>query len=176
MTDLSESSTAPAKWGAVGEKTISWYGIEPTLQALGSLSGLEFIQAMAEGKLPWPPIASHFDMRFLAIREGEIELASIPDESLLNGIGLVHGGVLCTLMDTAMGIAAQTLGAPGVAWASIELKVSFLKPIPYDGRELKVVGRVLKPGRNVSFTEGSAYDADGKLIGHGTSSLAAVGG
>jgi uncharacterized protein (TIGR00369 family) len=180
MTDLIEggasaSGDAPASWGEPRTKTIVWYDHELARAAAPELSGLEYVQAIADGILPPPPISGIVGLRLVAVAEGEVTLASTPDESMLNTIGLVHGGVLCTLMDTAMGIAVQTTKPAGVVSASIELKVSFLKPLPFDGREVSVVGRALRSGRRVSFAECHCYSPGGVLIGHGTSSLATLG-
>lgn len=181
MTDLIDGGdtadgAAPASWGEPRTKSIVWYDHTVALSSAATLSGLEYIQAVADGTLPPPPITGVIGIRLVAVAHGEVTLASTPDESLLNTIGLVHGGVLCTLMDTAMGIAVQTTHGPGVLSASIELKVSFLKPLPFDGREVTVIGRTLRSGRRVSFAESECYSPDGVLIGHGTSSLATLGG
>jgi uncharacterized protein (TIGR00369 family) len=164
-----------ADWGEPRSKTIVWYDQGVALAQARELSGLAYVQAIADGTLPPPPIAGVIGIRLVAVHSGEITLACTPDESLLNTIGLVHGGVLCTLMDTAMGIAVQSTLGPGVASASIELKVSFLKPLPCDGREVSVIGRTLRTGRRVCFAEAECYSPDGALIGHGTSSLATLG-
>ncbi len=173
--DAPGSGGAPASWGAPRTRTIVWFDHETARLAAPDLSGLDYVRAIADGTLPPPPIAGVVGLRLVAVAHGEVTLASTPDESLLNTIGLVHGGVLCTLMDTAMGIAVQTTKPPGVVSASIELKVSFLKPLPFDGREVSVVGRSLKSGRRVSFAECECFSPDGVLIGHGTSSLATLG-
>jgi uncharacterized protein (TIGR00369 family) len=75
-----------------------------------------------------------------------------------------------------MGVAVQTTQPAGQGYASIELKVSFLKPVPFDGSELEARGRALRVGRRIAFAEGHAYDAEGSLVGHATSSLARYGG
>ncbi len=188
MTDLTDDGSAvpaasgaptnggaPASWGAPRTRTVVWYDHETARSTMPELSGLDYIQAIADGTLPPPPIAGVIGLRLVSVAHGEVTLASTPDESLLNTIGLVHGGVLATLMDTAMGIAVQTTKPAGVVSASIELKVSFLKPLPSDGREVSVIGRTLKSGRRVSFAESECYSPDGVLIGHGTSSLATLG-
>jgi uncharacterized protein (TIGR00369 family) len=73
-----------------------------------------------------------------------------------------------------MGVAVQTEVPAGVGYATIEIKVSFLKPLPFDGREVEATGRVLQIGQRIAFAEAHVRDADGVLLGHATSSLARV--
>ena len=69
----------------------------------------------------------------------------------------------------------QTRLASGLAATSIELKVSFMKPLIADGMEVEATGRVLKVGRSIAFGEADARDQTGELLGHATSSLAVIG-
>jgi uncharacterized protein (TIGR00369 family) len=95
-----------------------------------------------------------------------------PDESTYNPLGIVHGGLLCTLLDSAAGCAVHTLLPAGAGYASIEIKVSFLKPVRAYAGEIEVPGQALKVGRRVAFAEAHARDQAGELVGHATTSLA----
>jgi uncharacterized protein (TIGR00369 family) len=85
---------------------------------------------------------------------------------------MVHGGLLCTLLDTAAGCAVHSLLPAGAGFSSIEIKVSFLKALRADGAEIEVRGQALKVGRRVAFAEAHARDQTGELVGHATTSLA----
>jgi uncharacterized protein (TIGR00369 family) len=161
-------------WGEPRTKTISWFDPVRARALRDGLSGREYLQAMIDGHIPPPPITTITGSRLVSVGDGEAVFRCAPDESFLNPIGLVHGGLLCTLLDSAMGVAVQSKAPPDTGYASIELKVSFLRPLPYDGGELEVRGRALQVGRRVAFSEGHAYGPDGTLIGHATSSLLAV--
>jgi uncharacterized protein (TIGR00369 family) len=168
-------SEAADTWGEPRSKTVSWWWAPEKLgPQLVGLSGLDYVQAIADGRFPPPPFASILGLRLSKVALGETVFHCTPDESLLNPIGLVHGGVLCTLLDSAMGVAVQTQVDAGAAYASIEMKVSFLRPLPADGTEVEVRGRTLKVGRKVAFAEGHAYDSQGRLLGHGTQSMSRV--
>jgi uncharacterized protein (TIGR00369 family) len=165
----------PADWGPPSTKTITWFSPFAHRRAAVGLSGLEYLQGMIDGRFPPPPVAVSVASRLVAVSDGEAVFRCAPDESWLNPLGLVHGGLLCTLMDSAMGVAVQTKVPVGVGYASIELKVSFLRPLPWDGSsEIEVRGSVLRVGRRVAFAEARALDHEGRLVGHSTSSLAAV--
>jgi len=162
------------EWGPPQHKTLTWFDAHVTSELIKDIPGEEFLQGIIDGRFPPPPISMTSASRLTHIAPGEATFRCIPDPSFLNPLGLVHGGLLCMLLDSAMGVAVQTTQPAGVGYASIELKVSFLKPLPYDGRELEVRGRALQTGRRIAFAEGHAYDADGTLLGHSTSSLARV--
>ena len=73
-------------------KTITWQDPLPTARLGATMSGLEYLTAVAEGRVPGPPIAAHFGLRWERIGHGEVVAVAEPDESLYNPIGMVHGG------------------------------------------------------------------------------------
>jgi uncharacterized protein (TIGR00369 family) len=164
----------PPDWGEPHTKTTTWFWPEELRRTLVGVSGLELIRGIADGRYPPPPIMSLFPARFVSVEKGEVTMVCAPDRSFLNPNGAVHGGFLCTLMDTAIGCAVITESGPTNPYATIELKVSFFRPLPIDGQEVEVHGRTQRVGRRVAFAEAHAYDADRNLLGHATSSLAAV--
>lgn len=110
------------------------------------------------------------------VGDGEVRFAWRPDESAYNPIGTVHGGLLCTLLDSAAGCAVHTLLPAGTRYASIEIKVSYLKALRGDSGEIDVHGRALQIGRRVAFAEAHARIPTGELVGHATTSIAVIGG
>jgi uncharacterized protein (TIGR00369 family) len=150
-------------------KLVSWR--EPAeLRAAAGRSGREFLEAIIAGELPPPPMAALIGAELLAVGDGEARFACTPDSSTYNPMGIVHGGLLCTLLDTAAGCAVHTLLPAGAGFSSIELKVSFLAPL-HAGERTEVRGSVLRIGRRVAFAEAHAYDAHGQLVGHATTTL-----
>lgn len=157
-----EPATAP--WGEPRQKTITWY--EPLAAAVQgkALSGLDHLRAIMSGRLPPPPIAAHFDFGLVAAEPGDVTFACTPDESAYNPIGLVHGGLVCTLLDSVTGCAVQSTLPAGVGYTSIEIKVSYLRPVHGHTGELRAHGWVTKPGRRVAFAEGDVRGSDGKVV------------
>jgi uncharacterized protein (TIGR00369 family) len=84
---------------------------------------------------------------------------------------MVHGGLLCTLLDSVAGCAVHTQLPAGTGYSSIEIKVNFLRPIHAGAGELEAVGRVVRLGRRVAFAEAEAHTLDGKVVGSASSSL-----
>lgn len=154
----------------VRQKTITWE--DPLASAARGLamSGLEYLTAIAEDRIPGAPIAAHLGMRITRVAEGEAEFTATPDESLYNPIGMIHGGVAATMLDSAIGCAVHTLLPAGVGYSSIELKVSYLKPIHPSAGQLRALGRVVKAGSRVSFGDAELRDAAGNLLATASSS------
>ncbi len=161
-------------WGVPRSKTISWYDPAISATAGARATGREHLQAIIDGELPVPPFAALVGARLHSVGDGEAVFRCTPDESTYNPGGLVHGGLLCMLLDSACGCAVQSRLPASVAISSIEIKVSFLSPVRADTGELEVTGKALRVGRQVAFSEAHARNKDGKLVGHGTSSIALI--
>jgi len=159
-----------ADWGEPRSKTISWHDPLITARSLSQLSGLAALAAIRDGEVAPPPIASHFDFRIEDLRPGEIRFSCVPDESAYNPIGMVHGGLVCTLLDTVIGCAVHSTLPARTGYTSIELKVNYLRPV-HLGAQLIARGWVVKPGRRVAFAEGEVLGADGKQVATGSGSL-----
>jgi uncharacterized protein (TIGR00369 family) len=159
-------------FGAPKSKVVTWYDPAVLTGAGAELTGRELLQAVIDGQLPPPSMANLIGAELVSVGDGEALFRCSPDGSTYNPIGLVHGGVLCTLLDFAAGAAVQTLLEPGAIFSSIEIKVSFLKPLLEDAGEIEIHGRVLRIGHRVAFAEAHARDHSGELVGHATTSLA----
>lgn len=143
----------------------------PALADLPELSGIEFMKRMADGELPAAPIASHFGMDLIEVGPGTVTFRCRPDESHYNPIGTVHGGLVCTLLDSALGCATHTTLPVGVGYTSIEIKVNYLRPVAAGNGDLICRGRVTKAGRRVAFAEGEVVDEQGKVVATASGSL-----
>jgi uncharacterized protein (TIGR00369 family) len=148
---------------------VSWYDPAATVAAGAGLSGLEFIQALAEGRIPPPPIAELFGMRPSKVERGLVAFECRPDESVYNPIGLVHGGFVCTLADTVTGCAVHTTLDAGTAYTSIDITVNYLRPVTLASGTLVATGRVTKPGRRIALAAAEIVDGNGRLVATATS-------
>ena len=75
--------------------------------------------------------------------------------------GVVHGGILAALADTAAAIAAYTAVPRGVELATLELKINYLEPV--SGGRVKADAKVLRAGRNFIVTECEIFNESGSL-------------
>ncbi|MDO8184954.1 PaaI family thioesterase [Conexibacter sp. JD483] len=165
------AAAPPASWGEPRTRTVTWFDPLQAAATGAQLPGRAYLEAIADGTLPPPPIASLFSFRITEVGDGEARFAVVPDESAYNPIGLVHGGLVCTLLDSVVGCAVHSQLPAGTGYTSIELKVSYLRPVRADSGEIHAHGWVTKPGRRVAFAEGDVRSADGALLASASSSL-----
>lgn len=151
-------------------RTITWDDPRPPLAASLELDGLTYLRALIAGEFPPPPIAQLMNFWMTAADPGEVVFECEPGEYHYNPLGMVHGGLACTLLDTVLGCAAHTTLPASVGYTSIDLQVSYLRPITATGT-LRAIGRVVKPGQRVVFAEGEMQDAAGRTLATATSSL-----
>jgi uncharacterized protein (TIGR00369 family) len=102
---------------------------------------------------------------------GRVVFVCTPDEAAYNPIGAVHGGLVCTLLDSACGCALHSTLPQGKGYTSVEIKVNYLKPVRASSGELTAVGTLVKAGSRVGFTEGVVTDASGAVVATATSTL-----
>ena len=159
----------------MGEKTFEWDEPRAVLQRAATMSGLDALRAMRDGELPGPPIAALMSMGITEVEPGRVTFSSVPGEEHYNPIGVVHGGFACTVLDTVVGCAAHTTLDAGVGYTSIDLTVSYLRPITTETGPVTAIGEVVKGGRRVIFARGVLLDAQGRELATATSSLLVMG-
>lgn len=128
------------------------------------MSGLEVLRAHIAGELPPPPTHFLTGCRAVAAGEGSATFAMPATEWLGSPLGKVEGGVVAMLADTAIASAVQTTVPAGTAYASVDLKVSFLRPVSLDGREMVARGRIVHRGRTLAIAAAEVDDADGRRV------------
>lgn len=151
------------------ERSYNWEDPMQGAQAAKQMSGLEYLQSILDGVNPLPPICQTLDFDPVAMEDGKAVFSVIPSEFHYNPIGVVHGGLLSTLCDSAMGCAIHTKLAAGVGYTTLELKVNLVRPVTAKTGKLICTGTVIHVGRSVATAEARVEDAQGKLYAHATS-------
>jgi uncharacterized protein (TIGR00369 family) len=167
---------APPDWGAPLTKTVRWYDPLVTASGGAGLTGLEFLRALRDGALPLAPLAMILGFRAVEAEPGRVVFEAAPDESAYNVLGAVHGGLVCALADTVTALAVRTTLAAGVSYTSIDLNVSYARPVTRDSGTLRAVGTVVKPGRRVAFSRAEIMDGAGRLVATATASCLIIAG
>lgn len=142
-------------------------GVVPAHDARG-MSGLAIMEALLEGRFPYPPIADTLDFSLVEVEKGKATFQGTPHMKHLNPMGTVHGGWYATLLDSAVGCAVQTALDPGYAYTTAELSVNLVRGARLDGGPLRAIGTVLHCGRQLATAEGRIVDAQGRLYAHAT--------
>jgi uncharacterized protein (TIGR00369 family) len=124
------------------------------------------LEQMLAGAYDPAPVGKLVGFRLTAAEAGKVtvELEAGPQHT--SPPGTLHGGVLCDIADAAMGMALFSLLDDGVAFATIELKINFLKPV-WSGL-LTAVGTVIKQGQTISLCECNVTDDGGALVAYAT--------
>jgi hypothetical protein len=99
-------------------RVMDWHDPAPGTAAGMSMPGMEYLQAMREGRLPLPPITDLLNLDLTEVDEGRVVFTCVPDESMYNAIGMIHGGVLCALLDSAASFALLSTLPEGKGLAS----------------------------------------------------------
>ncbi len=146
------------------ERTYSWEDQEATLLASLTQDGLAVLHAIGAGTLPLPPAVRTLGIEPVAAEPGRVSFSLELEEFLLNPFGIVHGGVLAALLDTAMGCAVHSLLPAAVGYVTAELNVRFLRPALLAGGPLECVGEVVNQGRTTMVTSARVLDRDGRAI------------
>jgi uncharacterized protein (TIGR00369 family) len=154
---------------------VTWEDPLASLPAAAGMSGLDYMKALFEGRLPPPPIMATMGISGGNVEEGKAIFFGEAGEFLYNPIGVVHGGFAMTILDSAMGCAVHTTLAAGERYTSLETKVNFVRPITVETGPVRCEGVVLHRGGTVATAEGKLMSANtGKLLAHGTSTCLIV--
>lgn len=149
-------------------RTYSWKDPVASAQAARQMTGLEFLRKIAAGELPAPPIAYTLDYTLLEVGEGTAVFGFKPAEIHYNPIGMVHGGIPCTLLDSAMGCAVHSTLPAGVGYTTLEIKTNIVRAISRDTGYLRAEAKLVHAGRSTAVAEGRLVDEAGKLYAHAT--------
>ena len=137
--------------------------------------GLAMLEAIRSGELPPPPIAELLGFEIRELAPGAVTFALQPTLEHCNPIGMVHGGVAATLLDTVMGCAVHTVLPKGVGYSTLDISVRYLRPITVDTNTVLATGTVVHHGRRTATAEGRVVAADtGQLLATSTSTLIVI--
>jgi uncharacterized protein (TIGR00369 family) len=154
---------------ATRSRTFSWSDPALTAASLGTISGLEMLEAMRDGKLPAPPILQLVGGTGFEVKEGRVTVFMPAAEFHYNPLGTVHGGIIATLLDTAAGCTVHSTLPAGVGYTSLDLMTRFIKPVTVASGLLRCEGGIISRGRRTAAAEARLLDERGALLAHATS-------
>jgi uncharacterized protein (TIGR00369 family) len=155
--------------------TVTWDDPFAAHAAGRSLGGLAYMQEMIAGRIPVPPIMQLLGYRLAQVAEGLAVFECEPGEQHYNPIGVVHGGLAMTLLDSAMGCCVHTRLPAGSAYTTLEAKVNLVRAITAKTGLIRATGRVIHLGGKTATAEARLEDAAGKLYAHGTTTCIILG-
>src|SRR5215207_7868502 len=149
-------------------RTLTWEDPKALAGAARGLTGLEFLKKVAAGELPRPPISALMNFGLAEVEEGRAVFTAEPAEYHYNPIGVVHGGLAATLLDSAMGCAVHSVLPAGAGYTTLEIKVNYIRALTAETGEVRCEARVIHVGGRTATAEGKVLDAAGKLYAHAT--------
>ena len=135
------------------------------------MDGLEALQMMQRGDVPKTNVNVWMNFSLESVERGHVVFAMLPDEKLYNMIGSVHGGIITTLMDTALGSAVQSVLPAGRVATTMDLHTRFHRPVTAATGKVFADARVVHAGRRSATSEAHLVDAAGTIYATGTSTL-----
>ena len=149
--------------------SVTWSDPAQLAERGRSMPGIEFLRAIRDRRLPAAPIAELLGFNLVEVEPGHAVFEVTPGEQHYNPIGVVHGGLAMTLLDSAMGCAVQTHMPAGSGYTTLEAKTNLVRPITAATGRLRAIGKVVHLGKRIATAEGRLEDAAGKLYAHASS-------
>jgi uncharacterized protein (TIGR00369 family) len=156
--------------------TVEWSDPAALANAGRTMAGIDFLRAIRDGRLPAPPMAQLMGFHLAEVEPGHAVFEVTPGEQHYNPIGVVHGGLAMTLLDSAMGVCIHTRLPPGTGYTTLEAKTNLVRAITSQTGKLRAIGKVVHLGSRVATAEGRLEDAAGKLYAHATTTCIVLNG
>lgn len=137
-------------------------------EAQRGVTGLEFVQGLANGALPLNAMAETLGYDIVEAERGRVVITAEPRETHLNPAGTVHGGLAATMLDSCMGLAVHSMLDKGIGSTTLEFKISFVRPVTPETGVIRAEGVVINQGRRIGTAEGRVTDRQGRLLVHAT--------
>ncbi len=142
---------------------MTWEDPAVNARAAATMSGLDFLRAMKDRKIPPPPILSLVDFWLAEVDEGRVIFEFKPAEWQYNPSCTVHGGIACTVLDSATACAVHSTLPAGVGLTTLEVKVNYFRPITSETGLMRCEGTVIYKGNRIAVTEAKMVDRKGRL-------------
>jgi uncharacterized protein (TIGR00369 family) len=139
-----------------------------TKQAMKHLSGLEYVQAVAEGNLADSPMHILLGIRSTMVEHGHVVYRCAVMPRFLTSLGSAHPGFAAALLESCMSSAVHSSLPPARKYATLEFKISLIRQITALTGELTADGRVMRTAERIAFAEGRLDDSKNRLLAHAT--------
>jgi uncharacterized protein (TIGR00369 family) len=141
--------------------------MDDALKAVEHLPLYETLRRWFAGDPEVSTVAAYTDMRLLSTASGQAIVAFNADKRFANAGGTLQGGILTAVADATMGLAFITTLQGAEGFATLELKMNFLKAIANGG--LRFTGTVVHRGKRTGLVECGVTDEKGNLVARGSS-------
>ncbi len=158
--------------GRARERVIRWSDPHASAELARSMSGLDAMRAIKDGRIPAPPIGTLMNMWLAEVDDGRVVFEAEPGEYHYNPIGIVHGGFALTLADSSLGCAVYTKLPAGIGYGSTDVQLRFIRPITMSTGVVRCEAHAIHVGRTTGIAEAKLTDRAGKLLAVATTACA----
>lgn len=137
------------------------------------LTGLEMLKQMKNGDRDRPSMGNTIPLKMLEVEYGYALFEAQANENHLNPVGMVHGGFASTVLDSAMGCSLQSTLPASQFFATVDLHIKMLKPVPRDTL-LLVEAKMIHTSKRMGVSEGVLKTEDGTVYAHGTTTCMVI--
>jgi uncharacterized protein (TIGR00369 family) len=169
MTTTTTPATEATDSEGVRSRTFTWSDPARVRLHLRGLDGYERLAAMQRGDASPPPAVAMLGLELDELERGRTVFSMTADEAYENPMGTMHGGVVATLVDTAMGCAVSSTLPADAGFTTLELSTNFVRAITQSTGRIYAEGRVVHAGGRVVTTEARVYDDTDTLYAHAKS-------
>lgn len=152
-------------------RLVTWVSPRVFMEAVKSgrfKSGLDMLRGIQDGTLPAPPIAQLMGYGPAHFEDGRAIFECVPQEFHYNPLGVVHGGLAATLLDTAMACAIHTKLPITVGYTTLELKVNYIRAMTVETGRVRAIGQIVHVGQRTAVAEGRLVDERDRVLAHGS--------
>ena len=153
------------------ERTYRWADPAEIMAAAQGQSGLDLMRAMAEGRVPPPPVGSLIGVNGFTAEKGKVTMGFDPAEFHYNALGTVHGGVIATVVDMVLGSAVHSTLKAGQGFTTLTLELKYHRAVTAKSGRLTAVAEVVTRGREIVTAEAKLIDKNDRLFANATSTL-----
>jgi len=152
------------------QRTYGWSDPAEVARIAPETSGLEFLQKMINGEVGSSALSRTLDFDLVEAVAGRVVMTARPAEFQCNAIGTVHGGVIASWADTAMGYAIQSQLPAGVGLTTLDIQVRYLRAVRPGDAPVSIIGTSEHVGRRTGVARAELYDDQQKLLATATTS------
>ncbi|MBO0811821.1 MAG: PaaI family thioesterase [Microlunatus sp.] len=156
-------------------RTYGWSDPAELARIAPETSGLDFLQKMIKGEVATAALSRTLDFDLVEAEAGRVVLVARPAEFQCNAIGTVHGGVIASWADTAMGYAIQSRLPAGVGPTTLDIQVRYLRAVRPDDRPVTIIGTAEHVGRRTGTARAELFDDQERLVCTASSSCLILG-
>jgi uncharacterized protein (TIGR00369 family) len=152
------------------QRLVTWDDPFEEAHARSGMGGLEYMQAVKEGRIAVPPIWSLVGLRLAEIDAGHAVMEIDPAEYHYNPFGVVQGGLLCVVLDAALGCAVHSLLPASAGLVSLELNTGYFRPVSARSGRIRCEGSIIHihSGSRIIGAEARMMDGKGMLYARAT--------